>query len=117
MPASYQYIAQRLREIAPELARGRVVVAHLGSGASICALRDGRSIEGTRGFTALDGADDGDPSGSARSRVVLHLIAKKGLSVDAVNDMLYSNSGRAVSRIVPEPITRCVGRSEISLVI
>ena len=60
---SYEYIAERLREIAPEIANGRVIVAHLGSGASMCALADGRSVESTMGFTALDGLPMGTRPG------------------------------------------------------
>ena len=62
---SYEYIAGQLREIDPELARGRIIVAHLGSGASMCALLDGRSVESTMGFTALDGLPMGTRPGSA----------------------------------------------------
>ena len=65
---SYEYIAGRLREVAPDVAAGRVIVAHLGSGASMCALANGRSVESTMGFTALDGIADGHAAGPDRSR-------------------------------------------------
>ena len=52
---SYEFIAGRLPQVAPKIAAGRVIVAHLGSGASMCALSDGRSVESTMGFTTLDG--------------------------------------------------------------
>src|SRR5678816_1424763 len=52
---SYEYIASTLPQVAPEIAAGRVIVAHLGSGASICALKNGKSMDSTLGFTALDG--------------------------------------------------------------
>ena len=58
---SYEYIAERLREVAPSVAAGRVIVAHLGSGASMCAVSNGRSVESTMGFTALDGIPMGTP--------------------------------------------------------
>ena len=60
---SYEYIADRLRELAPTIANGRVIVAHLGSGASMCALANGRSVESTMGFTALDGLPMGTRPG------------------------------------------------------
>ncbi|AFL49645.1 acetate kinase [Sinorhizobium fredii] len=90
---SYEYIAERLSEIAPEAARGKVVVAHLGSGASMCALRDGRSVESTMGFTALDGLPMGTRPGQLDPGVVLYLISQKGMSADAVSDLLYHEAG------------------------
>lgn len=90
---SYEYIAERLREVAPEHAGGRVIVAHLGSGASMCALRDGRSVESTMGFTALDGLPMGTRPGQLDPGVVLYLIAQKGMTADAVSDLLYRGSG------------------------
>ena len=90
---SYEYVASALRRLEPEIGRGRVVVAHLGSGASACALRDGRSIESTMGFTALDGLPMGTRSGALDPGVVLHLIEQKGLSAAEVGRMLYNESG------------------------
>jgi len=90
---SYEYIAQRLREVAPEIAAGRVIVAHLGSGASMCALRDGRSIESTMGFTALDGLPMGTRPGQLDPGAVLHLIEEKGMSAPEVTRLLYNASG------------------------
>ncbi|MCG5486806.1 MAG: acetate/propionate family kinase [Sinorhizobium meliloti] len=88
---SYEYIAGRLREVAPEVARGRVIVAHLGSGASMCALNDGRSVETTMGFTALDGLPMGTRPGQLDPGVVLHLL--RDMSAQAVSDLLYHQSG------------------------
>ena len=88
---SYEYIAGRLREVAPEVARGRVIVAHLGSGASMCALNDGRSVETTMGFTALDGLPMGTRPGQLDPGVVLHLL--RDMSAQAVSDLLYHRSG------------------------
>jgi acetate kinase len=90
---SYEYVAERLRTVAPEIARGRVIVAHLGSGASMCALKDGRSIETTMGFTAMDGLPMGTRPGQLDPGVVLYLIAQRGMSADAVSDLLYRESG------------------------
>ncbi|MDX0408304.1 acetate/propionate family kinase [Sinorhizobium medicae] len=90
---SYEYIAERLREVASRAAKGRVVVAHLGSGASMCGLRDGRSIESTMGFTALDGLPMGTRPGQLDPGVVLYLILQKGMKAQAVSDLLYHDAG------------------------
>jgi acetate kinase len=90
---SYEYIAERLRAVAPDVAGGRVVVAHLGSGASMCALEDGRSVESTMGFTALDGLPMGTRPGQLDPGVVLYLIAQRGMSAAEVSDLLYRDSG------------------------
>jgi acetate kinase len=90
---SYEYIAQRLRQVAPHIARGRVIVAHLGSGASMCALADGRSIENTFGFTALDGLPMGTRPGQLDPGVVLYLIAEEGMSAAAVQALFYHECG------------------------
>ncbi|AUX76827.1 MULTISPECIES: acetate/propionate family kinase [Sinorhizobium] len=90
---SYEYVAERMREIAPDAARGKVIVAHLGSGASMCALRDGHSIESTMGFTALDGLPMGTRPGQLDPGVVLYLISQKGMSAEAVSDLLYHDAG------------------------
>ncbi|WP_457664206.1 acetate/propionate family kinase [Sinorhizobium medicae] len=90
---SYEYIAERLREVSSRAAKGRVVVAHLGSGASMCGLRDGRSIESTMGFTALDGLPMGTRPGQLDPGVVLYLILQKGMKAQAVSDLLYHDAG------------------------
>ena len=90
---SYEYIAQRLPQVAPEISKGRVIVAHLGSGASMCALANGRSVESTLGFTALDGLPMGTRPGQLDPGVVLYLIAEKGMSPSAVEDLFYRQSG------------------------
>jgi acetate kinase len=90
---SYEYVAERLHQIAPESAKGRVIVAHLGSGASMCALANGRSVESTMGFTALDGLPMGTRPGQLDPGVVLYLLAEKGMSPAAVQDLLYRDSG------------------------
>jgi acetate kinase len=90
---SYEYVAQRLREIAPTVAAGRVIVAHLGSGASMCALANGRSVESTMGFTALDGIPMGTRPGQIDPGVLLYLLTEKGMDPTAVQDLLYRESG------------------------
>jgi acetate kinase len=90
---SYEYIAGALPEQAPEIASGRVVVAHLGSGASMCALMSGRSVDSSMGFTALDGLPMGTRSGSLDAGVILWLQQQKGWSVDRVEHFLYQECG------------------------
>lgn len=90
---SYEYVSGALRTLAPEVAAGRVVIAHLGSGASACGLSDGRSMESTMGFTALDGLPMGTRCGTLDAGVVLHLIEQKGMSAAEVGHMLYYESG------------------------
>jgi acetate kinase len=90
---SYEYVAERLRQLAPEIAQGRVIVAHLGSGASMCALVGGRSIESTLGFTALDGLPMGTRPGQIDPGVVLYLIGEKGMSPAAVQNLFYRECG------------------------
>jgi acetate kinase len=90
---SYEYIARQLRAIAPDVARGRVIAAHLGNGASVCAMQDGRSIDTSMGFTALDGLVMGTRCGSIDPGVVLYLEQECGLSPKQVEDILYRRSG------------------------
>jgi acetate kinase len=90
---SYEYVAERLRQVAPDLANGRVIVAHLGSGASMCALAGGRSVESTMGFTALDGLPMGTRPGQIDPGVVLHLITDRGMTAAQVQDLLYHHCG------------------------
>ena len=90
---SYEYIAGRLRNIAPNIAKGRVIVAHLGSGASMCALADGRSIESTMGFTALDGLPMGTRSGQIDPGVLLYLLNEKAMTAKELESLLYHKSG------------------------
>jgi acetate kinase len=90
---SYEYIAKKLPEVAPDIADGRVIVAHLGSGASMCALRGGRSIESTMGFTALDGLPMGTRPGQIDPGVILYLIAVKGMTTAEVQDLFYRDCG------------------------
>ena len=90
---SYEYIAGRLDDVAPSIALGRVVVAHLGAGASMCALAGGRSIDSSMGFSAVDGLPVGTRSGSVDPYLLLWLQRTKGWSVDQVDDFLQSDCG------------------------
>jgi len=90
---SYEYIARRLPDVAPEIARGAVVVCHLGSGSSMCALKNGRSVDSTMGFTALDGLPMGTRCGQVDPGVVLYLLTEKGASVKDVETLLYQHAG------------------------
>lgn len=90
---SYEYVARRLCDVAPEVAKGRVIVAHLGSGASMCALAGGRSVESTMGFTALDGLPMGTRSGQIDPGVLLYLLTEKAMSAAALENLLYRESG------------------------
>ena len=90
---SYEYIASVLPGIVGDVARGRVVVAHLGNGCSMCAMRDGKSVATTMGFTALEGLPMGTRSGAIDPGVVLYLLTEHGMSVEEVTDLLYHRSG------------------------
>jgi acetate kinase len=90
---SYEYIAKTLPKVAPEIATGRVIVAHLGSGASMCALHGGRSIESTMGFTALDGMPMGTRPGQIDPGVILYLLGAKGMTPAEVQNFLYRDCG------------------------
>jgi len=90
---SYEYIASALPAVAPEIADGRVIVAHLGSGASLCAMKGRKSMDSTLGFTALDGLCMGTRPGSIDPGVILHLFQTLGRSAADVEKMLYKQSG------------------------
>ena len=90
---SYEYIASSLPQVAPDIASKRVIVAHLGSGASMCAIDNGRSIESSMGFTALDGLPMGTRPGQIDPGVVLYLISEKGMAPVDVQNFLYRECG------------------------
>ena len=83
----------RLREFAPHLAAGRVIAAHLGNGASLCAMADGKSVDSTMGFTALDGLVMGTRCGSIDAGVLLYLMQARGMTADDITALLYKKSG------------------------
>lgn len=90
---SYAHVARRLRELEPDRAGGRAIVAHLGSGASLCALSQGASLATTMGFSTLDGVPMSTRCGALDPGVVLHLLQTRGLSPEAVSRLLYEESG------------------------
>lgn len=90
---SYEFIASRLAAVNPPLAEQRVVVAHLGNGASLCAMERGRSVASTMGFTAVDGLMMGTRSGAIDPGVLIHLMDTQGMDARAIEDLLYRKSG------------------------
>lgn len=90
---SYEYIAGRLRQVDPGAAAGRTIVAHLGSGASLCALRAGASIATTMGFSALSGVMMASRPGELDPGIVIWLLRERGLSLEAAESLLYHESG------------------------
>jgi acetate kinase len=90
---SYEFVSCRLKEVAPELAGGRVVIAHLGNGASLCATKAGRSVATTMGFTAVDGLVMGTRCGSIDPGVLLYLMDEKKMDARAVESLIYKQSG------------------------
>jgi len=90
---SYHYIASQLPKVSPRLARGKAIVAHLGNGASLCALDACRSVDTTMGFTALDGLPMGTRTGQIDPGVLLYLLEHDGLTVQQLTDLLYRDSG------------------------
>jgi acetate kinase len=90
---SYEFIVGRLRELAPEVAEGRVVVAHLGSGCSMTAIRAGKSVDTTMSFSALDGVPMGTRCGTLDPGVLLFLMREDRLGVGELEELLYKRSG------------------------
>jgi acetate kinase len=90
---SYEYIAGQLPRVAPEIAAGKVVIAHLGNGASLCAIAGGESVDTTMSFTPLDGLPMGTRCGALDPGVVLYLLRQRHMDAAAVEDLLYRRSG------------------------
>ena len=109
---SYEYIASTLPEVAPEIAKGKVIVAHLGSGASLCALNDGKSVDTTMGFTAVEGLCMGTRPGSIDPGAVLYLFQNLGLSVKEVETILYKKSGLVGISGISNDMRDLLGREE-----
>src|SRR5215203_2123543 len=109
---SYEYIASALPEVAPEIADGRVIVAHLGSGASLCAMKGRKSVDTTMGFTAVDGLCMGTRPGALDPGIVLYLFQKLGLTVKQVEDVLYKKSGLLGISGISNDMRDLLGRSE-----
>jgi len=91
--SSYEYIARELQRTEPEIARGNVIIAHLGNGASMCAVKDGRAWSTTMSFTALDGLPMGTRCGQLDPAVVLYLMTEKKMNADQISDLLWKGSG------------------------
>ena len=111
---SYEYIASVLPRMAPEISGGRVVVAHLGSGASLCALNNCRSIDHSLGFTALDGLCMGTRPGALDPGVVLYLFQSLGMTADEVETLLYKKSGLLGISGISNDMRQLVGRDDPS---
>jgi acetate kinase len=109
---SYEYIASVLPQKAPDIARGRVVVAHLGNGCSACALNDRVSVATTMSFTALDGLPMGTRCGELDPGVVLHLIEQKGMAAAEVADLLYRRSGMLGLSGISSDFRELIGRDD-----
>lgn len=109
---SYEYIASHLPSVAPEIAKGKVIVAHLGSGASLCALKDGKSVDTTMGFTAVEGLCMGTRPGSIDPGAVLYLFQNLGLSVKEVETILYKKSGLIGVSGISNDMRDLLGREE-----
>jgi len=90
---SYEYIAGRLLEIAPRAFAGRTIAAHLGSGASLCALKNGNSFDVSTGFSALDGLVMGTRPGTLDAGVVLYFLQEAQFDAKTISEMLYLESG------------------------
>ncbi len=90
---SYEYVAGKLKEAAPDAAAGRAVIAHLGAGASMCGIKNGRSVASTMGFSPLDGLPMGTRCGQLDPGVVLYLLDHEGMTSKEIADMLYKESG------------------------
>ncbi|MEM0947982.1 MAG: acetate/propionate family kinase [Pseudomonadota bacterium] len=90
---SYDYVSGKLRSIAPLLHQGRGIIAHLGNGASMCAVLGGRSVASSMGFSALDGLPMGTRSGQLDPGVVLYMLQQEGMNADEIADVLYRQSG------------------------
>lgn len=90
---SYKSIAARLPRVAPDIARGRVIIAHLGSGASLCGIQAGISRDTTMSFSTLDGIPMATRCGAIDPGVLIHLIKERGMSIEAVEELLYHRSG------------------------
>ena len=109
---SYEYIASVLQEILLEVSRKKIIVAHLGSGASLCALDNGRSVDTTMAFTAIDGLCMGTRPGSLDAGVVLYLFQNRGLSAKEVETILYKKSGLIGISGISNDMRDLLGREE-----
>ncbi len=109
---SYEYIASVLPEKAPEIAQGRVIAAHLGSGASLCALKDGKSVDSTMAFTAMDGLCMGTRPGGIDAGAILYMFQNLGLTPKDVETILYKKSGLLGISGISNDMRELLDRSE-----
>ena len=90
---SYEYVTTRLKSVAPDIASARVIIAHLGNGASLCAIHEGRSVATTMGFTAVDGLIMGTRCGAIDPGVLVYLMDTEGMDARAIENLIYRESG------------------------
>jgi acetate kinase len=90
---SYEHVTGRIKTVAPEIANARLIIAHLGNGASLCAVKEGRSVASTMGFTAVDGLMMGTRCGALDPGVLIHLIDHYDLGARELEDLIYRKSG------------------------
>lgn len=90
---SYQFVTEEMARKYPKLQNGRTIIAHLGNGASMCAVQNGKSLASTMGFSALDGLPMGTRSGQIDPGVLIHLIGQEGMSAEEITHLLYHESG------------------------
>jgi len=109
---SYEYIASRLPEVAPGIAEGRVIVAHLGSGASMCGLKNRKSVDSSMGFTALDGLCMGTRPGGLDPGIVLYLMQGLGYPAGKIEEILYKKSGLLGLSGISNDMRDLLGRTE-----
>jgi acetate kinase len=109
---SYEFIASAIPEVAPEIVEGNVIVAHLGSGASLCAMKNGKSVDSTLGFTALDGLCMGTRPGSIDPGVILYLFQNLHLTPKDVETILYKKSGLIGISGISNDMRDLLGREE-----
>jgi acetate kinase len=116
---SYEYVASQLPKVAPDIAQDRVVVAHLGSGASMCAIQAGKSVESTMGFTALDGLPMGTRPGQLDAGIVLYLLTEKGMSASEIEHLFYQECGlkglSGISNDVRDLLVSSAPRAKLAL--
>jgi acetate kinase len=109
---SYAYIASVLPRVAPELAAGKTIVAHLGNGASLCALGAGRSVDSTMGFSTLEGLAMGTRAGALDPGILLHLLGYRGMTLPELERLLYRESGLLGLSGITGDMRQLLARSE-----
>jgi len=109
---SYEFIASVLQDVVPEIAKKKIIVAHLGSGASLCALNNGQSVDTTMGFTAVDGLCMGTRPGSLDAGIVLYLFQNRGLTPKEVETILYKKAGLIGISGISNDMRDLLGREE-----